>query len=359
MSKKNILFVGLHRPNRTPSQRFRFEQYVDFLNQSGFNCVHKFLLNEKDDKVYYSSGKFISKAIILFKSIIFLLKESSKNSYDTVFVQREAFMLGTAFFEKRFAKRAKLIYDLDDSIWMHQTGEIKSNNRFLYFLKNPNKTKTIIGVSDVVFAGNQYIADFALKHNPNVVIIPTTIDTDIYTPCTNKDKEAVCVGWSGSFSTIIHFTHVIPALLQIKKKYQNRVRFKVIGDGTYSNPELDIQGIPWSMANELQELCEIHIGLMPLPDDDWTKGKCGLKGLQYMALEIPCIMSPVGVNSEIIQDGTNGFLATSEDEWVSRISILIENPDLRTQMGISGRITVVEAYSVQTYKSKYIELLGG
>src|SRR5690606_35129441 len=117
----------------------------------------------------------------------------------------------------------------------------------------------------------------------------TTIDTEIYIPCPNKNNESICIGWSGSFSTIIHFTHVLPALIEIKKKYRDKVKFKVIGDGTYSNAELGIQGIPWSMANEIRELCEFDIGVMPLPDDNWTKGKCGLKGLQYMALEIPCI----------------------------------------------------------------------
>lgn len=358
MTSKKILFICLHRPDRTPSQRFRFEQYISILNKSGFECKHTYLLNAADDRKFYSKGKILAKAFILLKSVITLLRESSKTSYDTVFVQREAFMLGTAFFEKRFAKRARLVYDLDDSIWMHQTGEIKSNNRFLYFLKNPDKTKDIIQAADLIFAGNQYLADFAKQFNPNVVIVPTTIDTELYKPVGKSNSYPVCIGWSGSFSTIIHFTHVIPALLELKKKYKDKISFTVIGDKTFRSEELEIIGLPWTLESELEDLSKIDIGLMPLPDDNWTKGKCGLKGLQYMALSIPCIMSPVGVNSNIIQDGVNGFLADKMEEWVKKISLLIDNSELRHKMGDFGRTTVVNQYSVKKNQSKYVQYLG-
>src|SRR5690606_2024771 len=267
------------------------------------------------------------------------------------------FMHDTAFFEKRIANSSRLVFDLDDSIWMHQTGEIKSNKRILYFLKNPEKTKEIIKVADLIFAGNQYILDYAKQFNPNVVIIPTTIDTEIYKPLPKTESETICIGWSGSFSTIIHFTFILPALKVLKKKYGEKIKFMVIGDQTFRDEELEIEGLPWSLDTELEDLQKIDIGLMPLPDDNWTKGKCGLKGLQYMALSIPCIMSPVGVNSDIIQDGINGFLADKTEEWVEKISTLIENPDLRQKMGALGRESVIDQYSVRANQGKYIEFL--
>ncbi len=352
--KPKVLFICLHRPGRSPSQRFRFEQYLDYLNSNGYDCTHEFILNQKKDKVFYSNGNAIQKALILFGAIAKLVNLSFFRKFDLVFVQREAFMLGTSYFERKFAKRSKLIFDFDDTIWMHQTGELKSKNKRFYFLKNPAKTIDIIKSADLVFAGNQYLNDFSVKHNKNTKIVPTTIDTIEYPLIDKENKEQVCIGWSGSFSTIIHFEFVVEALKKIKSKYKNKVYFKVIGDGTFSNIELGIQGIPWNKSTEIKDLSEIDIGLMPLPDDEWTKGKCGLKGLQYMALGIPTIMSSVGVNTKIIQDGENGYLASNEAEWVEKISHLVDSFEARKEMGLKGRETIESQYSVEVNKDLYL-----
>jgi len=353
--KKRILFICQHRPDRSPSQRFRFEQYLNYLTENGYECHHVFLLSEKKDKIFYASGKHVKKVLILFTSFWILIKQSYFRKYDIVFVQREAFMLGTSYFERRFARKSKLIYDFDDSIWIHQTGTIRSNNKFFYFLKNPDKTQDIIKFSHIVFAGNNYLADYALQYNDNVKIIPTTIDTDIYRVSSNTNKNKLCIGWSGSFSTIIHFEFIINALLKVKKNYRERVYFKVIGDETFVNQELDIQGLPWIKSTEVKDLSEIDIGIMPLPNDEWTKGKCALKGLQYMALSIPCVMSPVGVNKDIIQDGVNGFLADRQEEWVEKLSKLIDSKDLREKIGKKGREKVIQSYSFESQKDRYLE----
>jgi len=132
----------------------------------------------------------------------------------------------------------------------------------------------------------------------------------------------------------------------------------VIGDGRYRQPELGIQGVDWAAATEVRDLSEFDIGVMPLPDDEWARGKCGLKGLQYMALEIPTVMSPVGVNTEIIEDGRNGFLAAREDEWVEKLANLIESAGLRRELGQAARRTVEERYSVHSQRDRYVALLG-
>lgn len=353
--KKEALFVCLHRPDRSPSQRFRFEQYINFLNSNGFNCRHVFLLNEKMDIVFYSDKKYLRKLFIVIKSIFILLNESFLKKHDVVFVQREAFMLGTTFFERQFAKRSKLIFDFDDSIWRQQTGDIKSNNKMFYFLKKPNKTVDIIKIANMVFAGNQYLADFAKEFNDNVKIIPTTIDTVEYKSEKAIEKDSICIGWSGSFSTIIHFEHIVDALMDIEAKYGDKIYFKVIGDGSFHHKELGIQGIPWRKDNEIEELSEIDIGVMPLPDDEWTKGKCALKGLQYMALGIPTIMSPVGVNVEVISNGVNGLLASTKQEWISALSELIDSSEKRKEIGRKGRDTVTEKYSVLSNQDLYLK----
>lgn len=353
---KKILFVCLHRPDRSPSQRFRFEQYLRILEEDGWNCTFSFLLDEKMDKDFYTSKNYINKAYILLSSTTKRFKEIRSSSFDIVYIQRECFILGTSWFERQFARRNKIIFDFDDAIWMDQKGINRSANKNLSFLKNPSKTKEIIKVANLVIAGNKYLQEYALQYNHNVKIIPTTIDTQIYQKINMPEQNGrICIGWSGSFSTIIHFEHVIPALKLISKKYKDRVYFKVIGDAKYQNEELNIIGLPWIKETEIEDLSEIDIGLMPLPDDEWAKGKCGLKGLQYMALEIPTIMSPVGVNIEIIEHGYNGLLAETMEDWANSISFLIENSSDLMRIGRQGRVTVQKEYSVEANKHKYID----
>ena len=351
-----VLYITSHRKDRSPSQRFRFEQYMDFLRDNGFDYHFSSLISEDDDKIFYQPGNLLTKIRVFLKSAYRrwtdVLEENIKH-YDIVFIQREAFMTGSTFFEKRFKKSgAKIIFDFDDAIWNFDVS--KANKRFGW-LKNPGKTAKIINLSDIIFAGNQYLADYALHHNNSVVIIPTTIDMQFYKRvAVQKKDDEITIGWSGSITTIKHFEYAIPFLTKIKSKYGDKVNIKVIGDSQYKNQKLGIQGIAWNRQDELAELSSFDIGIMPLPDDEWAKGKCGLKGLQYMALEIPTIMSPVGVNSEIISDGINGFLAHEVSEWVDKLEILINDADLRMRMGKEAKKTVEVNYSVESHKQTYL-----
>lgn len=372
MGRKKILFIAAHRPDRSPSQRFRFEQYLDHLKQNGFDHDFSWLISAKDDARFYSPGNLRTKVMILLRSWWKRRKDAwHADEYDIVFVQREAFMTGSTRFEKKFARSgAKLVFDFDDAIWNLDTSN--ANKKFEW-LKNPGKTAEIISMSHLVIAGNQYLADYAKRHNPNVVIIPTTIDLNEYRRTVPVSSSTVAgsdtivrssaaeitIGWSGSITTIKHFEFAIPFLRAIKKKYGDRVQIKVIGDGSYVNEELGIRGIAWKKEDEVKELSTFDIGIMPLPDDEWAKGKCGLKGLQYMALGIPTIMSPVGVNTEIIRDGENGMLATSTEEWVTKLVQLIASAELRTTIGNAAVQTVKDSYSVDAWKDEYVRLLSG
>tara|TARA_Y100000590_G_scaffold470346_1_gene663988 strand:- start:6334 stop:7332 length:999 start_codon:yes stop_codon:yes gene_type:complete len=321
------------------------------MEANGFICDLSYLISEGHDRVFYGKGKFLSKLEILLESISRRCREVIRSDlYDLIFIQRECFMLGTAVFEKFFARKSKIIFDFDDSIWLPNVSE---GNKKLGFLKNSNKTKDIIKVSNMVLAGNSYLADYALQFNSNVKVFPTTIDTDQYIRNHNP-TEKICIGWSGSVSTIQHFEHALPVLKKINKKYANRVIFKVIGDGSYENKELGITGSEWHLESEVRELSSFDIGIMPLPNNEWTRGKCGLKGLQYMALETATVMSPVGVNCEIVSNGENGFLADSVDDWVEKLSRLIESANLRNKFAREGRKTVVNNYSVKALNSEYV-----
>ena len=350
---KKVLIACVFPKDQVPNQRFRFEQYLDYLSQNGFEITFSNLLSNKDYSIYFKKGRFFKKGIIVLKGFYKRYRQlKSAYKYDLIFIPRESFILGTSWFEKQFAKKANLIFDFDDAIWI--TFSISANRRFK-FLKNPNKTGQIIKMSDLIFAGNAYLANYAKQFNKNVVIMPTTIDTDKYQNEYNPDKHHLCIGWSGSFSTIENFETCVNALKILKNKYGSKIYFKVIGDANYRNEELNIIGNPWIETTEVEDLKEIDIGIMPLPDTDWTRGKCGLKGLQYMALSIPTVMSPVGVNAEIIQDGVNGFLASEVHQWVEKLSLLIDSAELRNNIGQNGRKTVVSKYSINANKELYLK----
>jgi len=354
-----ILFIAAHRPDRSPSQRFRFEQYFDFLRANGFECDFSFLLNEREDKTFYSKGKVLAKINVFVDSWKRRQHDVMvASSYDIIFIQREAFMTTAIRFEKIFAKSgAKVIFDFDDAIWKL---DISDGNKMFKWLKDPSKTPKIISLSHHVIAGNPYLADYAKQYNQNVTVIPTTIDTNYHLRKTAyQDKDKICIGWTGSLTTIKHFRLAEGILKKLKNKYGEKIHFKVIGEKSYRNEELGVVGIPWNRKTEITELEDIDIGIMPLEDDEWSKGKCGFKGLQYMAMEIPAVLANVGVNTEIIQHGENGYIAKNDEEWFELLSQLIDSFELRKRLGKAGRKTIEEKYSVESQKGRYLEVLRG
>ncbi|MCU0432359.1 MAG: glycosyltransferase family 4 protein [Bacteroidia bacterium] len=363
MTRKKILFIASHRPNRAPNQRFRFEQYFDYLRAQGFDCELSWFISEEDDAYFYRPGHLWRKMKVQLKSIFVRMADLRRaRNADIMFVCREALMLRFTWFEKRFFRSgAKVVYDFDDAIWHLDVSEA---NKSFGWLKRPEKTSDLIALSHLVFAGNNYLAGYARQFNKHILVIPSTINTDACLPKTHVNNgNPVVIGWMGSITTIKHFEFALPALRILKKRFGPRIDFKVVGDASYSNTELGIIGTPWSAEKEAELLHSMDIGLMPLPDDEWTKGKCGLKGLQYMAAGVPAIMSPVGVNTEIIAHGENGYLASGTDEWVEIISQLVESAALRQRIGEAARKTVVERYSVLALREVYVrafkELCGG
>ncbi|MHC1706144.1 MAG: glycosyltransferase [Bacteroidales bacterium] len=355
---KKILFIASHRPGRAPNQRFRFEQYFNYFIKNGYNCELSHLIDKSDDEILYRHGHLLKKAWFLFgKSLIRRLKDLKRiNNYDLIFVSREALMAPAIFFEQLYSRRkSRFIFDFDDSIWLTN---VSAANSWFHWMKKPSKTSKIIALASHVIAGNQYLADYAKQWSDEVTIIPTTLDTEEFRPLEKKQKtkEYITVGWTGSITTIPHFEFIVPVLLRIKDKYGDRVRFEVVGDTGYYHAGLGIIGKAWSLESEKEIISEFDIGIMPLPDDNWTRGKCGFKGLLCMSLGVPVIMSPVGVNTDIIHDGDNGFLAGSEDEWYEKLCALIDNNELREKFSQNGRQTVVDKYSVAGWRKVYLDI---
>lgn len=355
---KRLLFVGLHRPGRSPSQRFRFEQFQPVLEGDGWLIDYAHVLDADGDRVLYSEGSLYSKVNVLAKGWLTRFKDIARaKDYDVIFIQREAFIFGSTFFERRFARSgAAIVYDFDDAIWKL---DVSDANKKFGWLKGTNKTSKLIGLADLVLAGNGYLADYARAYNNNVLVLPTVIDTDYFKPHPSENTEQITIGWTGSQTTVKHLNLAMPVLKELKEKYADKIRVLVIGERPPSENGIEIEYIRWNQEAEVDQLNQIDIGIMPLPDDEWARGKCGFKGIQYMSVGKPTIMSAVGVNPEIIEHGENGYLIYSDHEWSERLTALIEDEKLRTQFGMAGRKTIEERYSVNAVKGLLLSKLNG
>jgi glycosyltransferase involved in cell wall biosynthesis len=326
----------------SPGQRFRIEQWEPHLRRNGIEIVYSPFATPALTTRLSRRGAPAAKVLGVLRGLTHRLWESWRaGGFDLAYVFREGALLGPALAERILAwTGVPFVFDFDDAIWVRY---VSPSNSYLSFLRFPGKTATLCRLARHVMVGNPYLGEYAARHNSRVSIVPTTIDTVKYQPRPKGRSEAPVIGWTGSFSSEQYLRIVGPALQRLRKRRDFRV--VVVGGGEFRAPGVDVTHRPWRSATEVEDLLDFDIGLMPLPDSEWERGKCGLKALQYMALAIPPVVSPVGVNSEIVRDGENGFLARSDDEWEHRLDCLLGSPDLRARMGTAGRATVEERYS--------------
>ena len=277
--------------------------------------------------------------------------------YDFIFIHRETTPVGPPIAEWILAKllRKKIIYDFDDAIWLTDKTD---ESVFKGIFRWRSKVRSICKWSYKISCGNSYLAAYAKQFNPNVFIIPTTIDTaKLHTRDAGDERSGknIIIGWTGSRSTLKYLQELTPVLQAVEKKY-SEVEYLMIAD---ENPKLPLKNMvfrSWKKETEIRDLAAMDIGIMPLPDDAWTRGKCGFKALQYMAMSIPAVVSPVGVNREIVQNGVEGYWCTSHQEWFARLEELILNPEKRNEMGKRGRQKVIEHYSVASNSANFLSL---
>lgn len=327
----------------SPSQRYRLEQWEPLLRERGVEITYEPFEDEELHAFLYKPGMIGKKLQLVTRGLgrrMSLVRRAK--DYDLVYIMREAALLGPPLFEKLIhQQRVPIVFDFDDAVFVSYRSP---SNGYLSYLKFASKTKTICRIASHVMAGNPYLADYARQVNDRVTVIPTTIDTEKYlVPQPKESSGPPVIGWTGSYSTVQHLDTLRSALKKLAERESFQLR--VIGTPSYQCPPIDVEATPWRADTELQDLSAIDIGVMPLPDDKWSKGKCGLKALQFMALGIPTICSPVGVNTDIIQDDQNGFLASTEDEWVDKITRLLRSRELRQRLGQAGRATVEQKYS--------------
>jgi glycosyltransferase involved in cell wall biosynthesis len=259
--------------------------------------------------------------------------------------------------EKRIlASGLPVIFDIDDAIF-HRYDEHRNKlvRRFL-----GSKIDRVMKHSRTVFAGNNYLADRALHAGTHAVqVVPTVLDTDLYcvadSPKSGRTERAI-VGWIGAPSTWTEYiVPMMPMLGAVAAECGARIMAVGAGKTASGYPNLDNR--PWSETTEVSLIQEMDIGIMPLTDTHWARGKCGYKLIQYMACGIPVIASPVGVNTEIVEHGVNGFLASSDREWKDALQTLLKDPDLRARMGEAGRRKVEREYSLQVWGPRVAQML--
>lgn len=327
----------------SPGQRFRMEQWAPLLEKKGIQVDFRSFECERLNSTLYAPGQTALKVKLVSKAFLrrFALMRSL-SAYDAVYIFREAALLGPALFERLIKQSGiPMVFDFDDAVFVPYKSP---SNGYLSLLKFPGKTRTICRLAAHVIAGNSYLAEYAARVNSRVTIVPTTIDTAKYTVDRSKRaSDPLIIGWSGSYSTVQHLETLRGALTRLRKR--TRFKLRVIGTARFELEGVEVEATPWRSETEVEDLRSMDVGVMPLPDDPWSRGKCGLKALQYMALGIPTVCSPVGVNGEIISNGRNGFLAASEDEWVDRLAQLLGSVRLRETLGLAGRATVEEKYS--------------
>jgi len=264
--------------------------------------------------------------------------------YDAVLIYRAVCLAGPAFFERLVRLFQKpVIYDFDDSIFvLHTTA---TNCRFGW-LKFPRKTASICRLSTHVVVGNSYLADYSRQYNRRVTVIPTSIDTTYYKPADRTGRRGrTVIGWTGTSTSQTYLEMFGPVLRESVDREDVEVR-------VISDREPVLPGIPhvwhrWSADTETNDLALLDVGIMPMPDDPWSRGKCSLKALQYMAMGIPAVCSAVGANREVIRHGENGFLAATPQEWLEYLRILIKDQALRARLGQEARVTVEERFSMR------------
>jgi glycosyltransferase involved in cell wall biosynthesis len=248
------------------------------------------------------------------------------------------------------------IFDFDDAIYVRKPrrlGEPADESPW-----RKRKFSATCRFVDAVVAGNEVLAGAARASSRQIAVLPTSIDAGSYLPSSAGPDDAPTIAWIGSPENLIYLDMVRPALARLTQRHP-RLKLRVICSRFPHWDDVRVEPVLWSSATEAEALAGAHIGIMPLADDAWTRGKCAFKLLQYMAAALPCVASPVGANTEAVIDGFTGFHAAGIDDWERSLERLIESPELRARFGAQGRTQVRERYSLESYAVNYKALLEG
>jgi len=359
LQRKKILFLATH-PKEVASTRYRVLAYGPALEREGYEVFfHPFFPSHALSSVN-QEGDWVAKGAWVARGARRRWQILRSPRYDLIFVHRELFPLGLSvgmlpLLEILHRSNSRLVYDFDDAVYLPH----RQNRGVVGWFENPTSVNRLMRMSETVIAGNAFLLEHARKWNTHAHCIPTPVDTRRYFPAENgKSAPVPVIGWIGSPSTAKYVGSLRPVFERLAKTH--RFRLKVIGAGKeVAFPGVDVEIRPWDLRTEADEFRQCDIGLYPLWDDQWSRGKCGYKALQFMASGVPVVASEVGMNTEIIRHRANGMLARTEEDWVRHLGELLEDPALRRSLGSAGRQTIEEDYSLDRLTPRFLSVIRG
>ncbi len=329
-----------------PASRYRVYQYLDCLKEQGVEwTLSPGVAKNHYLKVYSGNHplrKFAALVRVFFKRLKDVLRAPG---YDIVFLQREILPQVFPVIEKMIMKRNKnLVFDFDDAIFLVPA----QRHSFIYKFRFRENISEIIKGSSYIIAGNEYLREYAGRFSSNVCVIPTCVDTDRFRIREKLigDNEQIVIGWIGTEHSLIYLKNIEGVFKELSRKFN--ICLHVIGGRDFALNGVKVVNKKWDINTEVADLYELDIGVAPLLDDGWGRGKCGLKALQYMSCGIPVVCSDAGVYKQMIKEGENGFLAANDNEWVKKLTRLIRDERLREKIALRARTTVEEKYSLKT-----------
>ena len=322
------LLILTNNPNRA-SFRLRIVVYLDILQANDIDCVIAKL----------PSGTLARRKLF-----------QKAADFDGVFLHRKILNFFDAFWLHRHSR--KIIYDFDDAL-MYSDRKPECN-----YWSRKRRFRRSVELADLVIAGNPYLAEHAQKFNPRVEVLPTGLDIKAYrTERRAKNDGKIRLVWIGSKSTLKYLAEIKPALEEIGSRFDNAI-LRIICDDFFDLQNMKVEKHQWHKDTEGADLINSDIGLAPLPDDRFTRGKCGFKILQYAAAKLPVVASPVGMNAEYVSDGVTGSHAINASQWIDKISKLIENAELRKTMGQEGQARV-KNFDIDEIGKRLLDLIVG
>lgn len=350
---KKILLLSKY-PRLGASSRLRSIQYLPYLEANGFEVTIKSLFDEKYlNDLYIDGRRSKARTALLYAKRFFVLFKAIK--YDLIWVEYEIFPYTPPFAEKilrLFGK--KYVVDYDDAIFHNYD---LSNNPLIKKILG-RKIDGVMRSAHSVIAGNNYLSERAkLAGAENVMVIPTVVDHTRYQTKEKYNSTPLIIGWVGSPSTQKYVVGIREALAKVCQAHG--ARLMLVGATPQIAAELpgiDVEAIPWTESSEAALIHQMDIGIMPLLDGPWEKGKCGYKLIQYMACAVPVIASPIGVNIDIVTTSRSGLLADTSLQWEDALLRLMSSPELRAELGKAGRIAVENNYSLQSQSPILSEL---
>ncbi len=343
--------------DHVPGQRFRIEQWEGVLQDAGIDCTYLPFADPALMSILFAPGYTLAKIHGVVRGWIRQSRTLRRMPQpDVALVFRSASLAGPPILERGLVRDGiPFVLDFDDAIFvLHSTRA----NRWFSWLKFPGKTAALCKLSAHVTVGNHYLADWARVHNPRVTVIPSSVDLKLFAPRVERHSPEVVIGWTGSHTSQTYLEAVAPMLGRFLASTP-AARLRVHSDRPPSLQGVVHEWRPWSAKTEAAEISMFDIGIMPMPDDPWSRGKCSMKALLYMAAGSAAVCSAVGHNLEVIQDGVNGLLVSSENDWLEGLSRLVEDHALRSRLGRSGRTTVEERFSRETCGRAFADVVLG